>query len=84
LKTGIPEYFNVNSDGYNDVRVTLAVQGQAPYWEGTVDPSDHENNLWIRADPGNPPLVVTATTTDYDVYADDAECLDTVTAVSYH
>jgi hypothetical protein len=77
--------FTVSSDDEldDDVNVTMAVQGQDPYWSGTVDPLGYDASLWIEVDPGDPPLVVTATATsvDPDTYED---CQDTVTQVVTH
>jgi hypothetical protein len=76
--------FTVSSDDDNDVNVTMAAQGQAPFASGTIRWfSFGEPNAWIQADPGDPPVVVTATTTgtQSDSYED---CLDTVTRVLTH
>jgi|tagenome__1003787_1003787.scaffolds.fasta_scaffold20977140_4 hypothetical protein len=45
-----------------DVEVSLAVEGQAPYWTGTVSSLDYgaEPNVWIRADDDDGPLVIVA------------------------
>ena len=60
-----------------DVHVVMSENG-VPYWSGTIGEFDLENQrLFIRSDPGDSPLTVTASYPEYrmdTVYPEPAEC----------
>jgi hypothetical protein len=69
--------FTISDGWYDDVEVSLAVEGQAPYWTGMLseDDFDEDFNMWIEADKGDGPLQIVAKTR-HEVENDEDEPFD--------